>query len=46
MGILDWLFTSSDEASGSTVEPAVIDQRIEQVVRIVNPRLKLSLIHI
>lgn len=41
MGILDWLFTSSDEASGSTVEPAVIDQRIEQVVRIVNPRLKL-----
>ena len=41
MGILDWLFTSSDEATGSTVDPAVVDQRIEQVVRIVNPRLKL-----
>jgi len=41
MGILDWLFGGSDDATGSTVDPAVIDQRIEQVVQIVNPRLKL-----
>lgn len=41
MGILDWLFTKHDEASGSAVDAAVIDQRIEQVLRIVNPRLKL-----
>lgn len=41
MRILDWLFSDDDEATGSTVAPALIDQRIEQVVRIVNPRLKL-----
>lgn len=41
MGILDWLFGGSDDETGTTVDPAVIDQRIEQVVRIVNPYLKL-----
>jgi len=41
MGILDWLFGGNDEATGSTVPPAVIEQRIEQIVRIINPRLKL-----
>jgi len=41
MGILDWLFSGNDEATGSTVDPALIEQRIEQVVRIINPRLKL-----
>ena len=41
MGILDWLFGGSDDETGSTVDPAVIDQRIEQVVQIVNPHLKL-----
>lgn len=41
MGILDWLFGGSDDETGSTVAPAVMDQRIEQVVQIVNPRLKL-----
>lgn len=40
MGILDWLFGSNDEATGSTVDPAVIEQRIEQVVSMVDPRLK------
>jgi hypothetical protein len=41
MGILDWLFGGGDDAAGPTIDPAVIDQRIEQVVQIVNPRLKL-----
>jgi hypothetical protein len=41
MKILDWLFGGNDEASGSTVDPAVIEQRIEQVVTIVDPRLKV-----
>ncbi len=41
MGILDWLFGGNDEAIGSTVAPAIIEQRIEQIVRIINPRLKL-----
>ncbi|MCM8626308.1 hypothetical protein [Accumulibacter sp.] len=41
MGILDWLFSGNDDATGTTVDPAVIAQRIEQVVGIVNPRLKL-----
>jgi len=41
MGILDWLFSGNDEATGSTVDPSLIEQRIEQVVRIINPRLKL-----
>ncbi len=40
MGILDWLFSGNDEATGSTVDPAVIEQRIEQVIRIIDPRLK------
>jgi hypothetical protein len=41
MGILDWLFGGNDEASGATVDPAIIEQRIEQVVSMVDPRLKL-----
>jgi hypothetical protein len=41
MGILDWLFGSNDDATGSTVDPAIIEQRIEQVVSMVDPRLKL-----
>lgn len=41
MGILDWLFSGRDDATGSTVDPTIIDQRIEQVVRLVDPRLKL-----
>jgi hypothetical protein len=41
MGILDWLLGGSDEASGSNVDRAIIDQRIEQVVTVVDPRLKL-----
>ncbi len=41
MGILDWLFGGSDDETGSAVAQQVIDQRIEQVVQIVNPRLKL-----
>lgn len=40
MGILDWLFSGNDEATGSTVDPAVIEQRIEQLIRIIDPRLK------
>jgi len=41
MGILDWLFGGNDAATGTAVDPAVIEARIEQVVGIVNPRLKL-----
>ncbi|QKS30728.1 MAG: hypothetical protein FAZ92_01237 [Accumulibacter sp.] len=41
MGILDWLFGGNDVATGTVVDPAVIETRIEQVVGIVNPRLKL-----
>ncbi|HRD89978.1 MAG: hypothetical protein JNN21_10780 [Candidatus Accumulibacter sp.] len=41
MGILDWLFGGNDAATGTVVDPAVIEARIEQVVGIVNPRLKL-----
>jgi hypothetical protein len=41
MKILDWLFGGNDEATGSTVDPAIIEQRIEQVVTMVDPRLKL-----
>lgn len=41
MGILDWLFGGSDDESGPTVDPAVIEQRVEQVVQLLNPRLKL-----
>lgn len=40
MRILDWLFGGNDDDNGSTVAPAVIEQRIEQVVQIVNPHLK------
>jgi len=41
MGILDWLFGGNDAATGTLVDPAIIAARIEQVVGIVNPRLKL-----
>lgn len=41
MGLLDWLFGGNDEATGSAVDPAIIEQRIEQVVSMVDPRLKL-----
>jgi hypothetical protein len=41
MGLLDWLFGGNDEATGTAVDPAIIEQRIEQVVTMVDPRLKL-----
>jgi hypothetical protein len=41
MGILDWFFGGDDLATGQLVDAAVIEARIEQVVGIVNPRLKL-----
>jgi hypothetical protein len=41
MGILDWLFGGNDAATGAQVDQAIIDQRIEQVVTMVDPRLKL-----
>lgn len=41
MGILDWLFGGNDDATGSRVDQSAIDHRIEQVVSIVDPRLKL-----
>lgn len=41
MGILEWLFGGSDDEVGSVVNPSVIAQRIEQVVQMVNPHLRL-----
>lgn len=41
MGILDWLFGGNDEETGTAVDPAIIEQRIGQVVTMVDPRLKL-----
>ncbi len=41
MGILDWLFGGDDAATGILVDPTVIEARIDEVVGIVNPRLKL-----
>lgn len=41
MGLLDWLFGGNDEATGTAVDPAIIQQRIGQVVTMVDPRLKL-----
>ena len=41
MGILQWLFGGDDEATDSRVDDAVIDHRIEQIVNMIDPRLKL-----
>ncbi len=40
MGILDWLFGGDDAATDAKVDKAVIDYGIEQVVNMVDPRLK------
>ena len=37
MGILAWLFSEDDEATGSTVAPALIDQRIDQRTALATP---------
>jgi len=41
VGILDFLFGGNDVATGAEVDPAIVGQRIEQVVTMVDPRLKL-----
>jgi len=41
MGLLDWLFGGNDEATGAAVDAAIVEQRIDQIVAMVDPRLKL-----
>ncbi|HQR53372.1 MAG TPA: hypothetical protein PLZ79_08875 [Burkholderiales bacterium] len=41
MGLLDWLLGVNDEATGGEVSADILEQRTEQVVAMVDPRLKL-----
>ena len=41
MGLLDWLLGMNDEAAGTSVAADILEQRTEQVVAMIDPRLKL-----